>query len=147
MAANSNLSPIAISRKGNLLSVPTHITETTKILKENGETVEIVTVTLGSPGGGDKGNKTLSIEQTKSHVTIFDDKPLQATTVAGASGDLLVGNSKDGNVTLVSVIDGDSTNGLSGATLAQVGDGSNSELIVQGSGNINGEFSKTSTTL
>lgn len=60
MAAATSANSALFPRNQEVLTVPTHITETTKVLKDNGETVEIVTVTLGSPSGSLKSGKSVS---------------------------------------------------------------------------------------
>lgn len=157
MATTENTTSISLPRKPNLMSVPTHITETTKILKENGETVEIVTVTLGSPTSSFKADKSLgftkSIAVSSNEKSIHEQSDELTVTTDEGTNDLLIAASDKSEIdsgvallpanSIVTVLDDNhSPVNISSAKLAgqlvQVVDGADQELIVQTSGNANG---------
>lgn len=83
MAATTNINSVPLSQSQGVLTVPTHITETTKILKDNGETVEIVTVTLGSPDSHLKSGKSITFAAKTVAVSETDEveKPAASTAI------------------------------------------------------------------
>lgn len=163
MAATDATASIAISQKGNVLTVPTHITETTKILKENGETVEIVTVTLGSPKNSLKSDKTnIAFAAKTQPVTVTDAISIKSQTITSTAssnqesnnelmGSVSTKDNDENSVTLipsnslVTVID-DGQHQLSDprltGQLVHVVEGADQELIVQTTGSINGKQPK-----